>query len=150
MIQSFVRAVLLSAILAMPSFASAGTYSDSLTRCLVENTTIEDQNRLVRWLVLAFAANSSVGDIVDINERSVDSVQREMAEYTNRVFLKDCLLEAREAVRYEGESALVNAFKFSSQVAGRAAMSDTGAAAMLEGYLLYLDEKRFEREILGK
>lgn len=130
--------------------AAAGPYQDGLTRCMVSNTSVIDQRNLIRWIVLAFASSTAASDMVSIDMSKASTVQKDMAGYTERIFLNDCLLAAREAVRYEGEFAIVEAFKLMSQIAGREAMTDPAAQSVLNGYMSYIDEERLNREVFGR
>ena len=142
-----VLALILAAV-ATP--VSAGPYQDDLTKCMVSHTDSSDQRALVRWIVLAFASSSAAQDVVKIDTSKVQEIQVGMATYTERLFLQDCLLEAREAFRYEGESAVVEGFKLISQVAGREAMMDPAVSGILNGYIDLVDEAKFDREIFGR
>ena len=131
------------------SVANAGPYGDSLTRCLNSETSDSDRATLVRWLVLAYASHPAAKDVAQIREDIVDDVQQAMASYTERLFLNDCLLEAREAARYEGEIAVIEAFKFVAAAAGRELMSEPSVASVLDGYVSLMDGEKFEKEIFG-
>lgn len=147
------RVILFSIFFAalLPAYsANGGTFGDGLVRCMVSHTTEEDQETLVRWIVVAFAENEAVDGIVAVERNYIPQIQIEMAQYVERLFLNDCLLEAREAARYEGEAAVIEAFAVVSRIAGQQAMNDPGSLAVIDGYIQYLDEARFEREIFGR
>ena len=129
--------------------AYAGPYQDALVKCFVSKTMERDQEVIARWIVLAFASHPSVSGLVEIKRDRISEVQQDMAELTERLFIHDCLLEAREAARFEGESAVVQAFNFLAQTAGRAVMSNPAVGRMLDDYVSKMDAKRFEREIFG-
>jgi len=88
--------------------------------------------------------------VVKTQVNDVVKSQKEMAEFTTELFLKDCLLEAREAARYEGDAAVVGAFKFLSQIAARSIIENDDVTSTITAYFNYVDEEKFEREIFSK
>jgi hypothetical protein len=130
--------------------AEAGPYADLLGRCMVSKTTPQDQLVLVRWIVKAFSSHPAVSDAVTVDPAAVAPIQSAMAAYTERLFLADCLTESREAARYEGEAALVQAFGFVSSIAGGEVTASPEVAGVLQGYIALIDQPRLEREIFGR
>ena len=59
-------AACLLAILATGS-ASAGVYTDTLGKCLVDNTTTEDRTMLVRWLFTAASAHPAISSLSTVS-----------------------------------------------------------------------------------
>lgn len=129
--------------------AGAGPYGDLLGRCMVSNTSPEDQLVLVRWIVLAFSSHPAVSDAVTLDPSAVAPIQSAMADYTQRLFLTDCLAESRDAARYEGQAALAQAFGFVSSIAGGQVTTSPEVAGVLQGYIALIDQARMERELFG-
>jgi len=138
---------LLIQVLCLP--ANAGPYGDALTRCLNDKTSKEDRAVLIQWIIVAFASHPVAKGFVSVQSNSIPVANAAMAAYTERLFLQDCLLEAREAARYEGEIAVAEAFKFVASSAGREVMADPSVSQIMNGYIGSVDGERFEREIFG-
>ncbi len=147
---SLLATMLIVATLAYGTPVRAGPYSDTLAKCLVSSTVNADQEILVRWIVLAYASHPAASSLVSIDTSRIRDVQMDMAAFTERLFLNDCLLEAREAARYEGEFAIVSAFKSLASSAGRVLLNDEKVQEMFSQYVSFFDEERFEREIFGR
>lgn len=130
--------------------SGAGPYADLLGRCMVSKTTTEDQLVLVRWIVMAFSSHPAVSDAVTVDPSAVAPIQSAMAAYTERLFLTDCLAESREAARYEGQNALVQAFGLVSSIAGGEVTRSPEVAGVLQGYIALIDQPRLEREVFGR
>ena len=142
--------ILAAACLGLAGPAPGGTYGDSLTRCFVSKTSAADQITLVRWIVLAFASHPAVGDAVTVDATAIGAIQQSMADYTQRIFFEDCLTEAREAAQYEGQGAVIDAFKIVSGIAGAQVTESPEVAVVMNGYLELVDPSRFERELFGR
>lgn len=135
-------------LLAMASTSSAGTHTDELSRCLVEKTSAEDKNLLVRWIFVAMAQHPSVSSMTKITAAQVDDNNKAAAGLFTQLLTETCLEESKKAMKNEGGVALQQAFQVLGQVAGQDLMSAPEVANMMAGLTKYIDEKKLDA--LGK
>jgi hypothetical protein len=119
------------------SGASAGLYTDDLSRCLVSKTADADRALLIRWIFTAFSLNPSVKDMVNLTDAQREKVLVDGAGLYQRLIFEDCRAQALAAVKNEGAEALGAGFQVLGQVAARSLMSDPAATKYLSG----LDER---------
>jgi hypothetical protein len=143
MIKKLQAAAALS-LLALASPGFAGTYTDGLSRCLVEKSSAEDKNVLVRWIFVAMAQHPSVASMTKITAAEVESNNKGAGELFMRLLTETCADEAKKAMKYEGAAALQQAFQVLGQVAGRDLMSAPEVATMMAGLSKHVDEKKIE------
>lgn len=135
-------------LLAMASTGSAGPATDDLSRCLVEKTSVEDKNLLVKWIFVAMAQHPSVSSMTRITAAQVDENNKAAAGLFMQLLTETCLEESRKAMKSEGGAALQQAFQVLGQVAGRDLMSAPEVSNMMAGLTKHIDEKKLEA--LGK
>ena len=68
---------LIAVSLSLPLTAMAGTYGDTLTKCLVERTTPADKTLLVQWIFSTIAVHPDVSSMMSMNaDRRVQAKQK--------------------------------------------------------------------------
>jgi hypothetical protein len=133
------------ALLAMASPGLAGPYTDDLSRCLVDKSSAEDKNLLVRWIFVAMAQHPSVSSMTRITPAEVDNNNKAAAGLFVKLLTETCLEESRKAIKLEGGTvALQQAFQVLGQVAGRDLMSAPEVSNMMAGLSKHVDEKKIE------
>jgi hypothetical protein len=126
----FVHAALAILVLsAVP--ASAGVYSDDLSKCLVSATSDQDRIDLLTWIFAAIAANPSVKQYANISDQQRDTINRTNGALLTRLLGQDCHSQVVDALKYEGASALSSSFNLLGQVAMRGLMNDPAVAQSL-------------------
>lgn len=120
----------LAALVSTP--ASAGVFTDDLSRCLVSSATAEDRQALLRWIFIAAASNPGLSSLARITEAEREIGVQLAAQTFNRLILRDCRSQSVEAIRNEGFVAVQMAFTQLGQAAGREMLSGPGATAELE------------------
>ena len=141
---------LLMVSLILPLGANAGTFQDGLVRCIASNTSDTDQIKLIEWIVYAYAQHPAFSEKITIESSSIVESQVAMAELVERLFLEDCLVEANQTFRYEGEQAVIESFKLFGTFAGRTAMSNQSVIDAVNAYADYIDEEEFERRVFAQ
>jgi hypothetical protein len=124
------------------SVASAGIYTDDLSKCLVKSANPDDQILLVQWMFSAFSLHPAVEPLVTLSPQQRDLLNRKSAELLQRLLLEDCRNETVAALKYEGPGAMEAGFKTLGEVAGRGLMTDPRVAQALQGLASYLDRDK--------
>ncbi len=127
----------LTVVFVMP--AHAGLYADDLSRCLVEKTTAEDKNALVRWVVATTALHPAVQPIANVSAESRARANRDTAHIFERLLTRSCLEQTRQAVKYEGAAAIQTGFQTLGQVAMAELFADPKVAEGLGELDKHLD-----------
>jgi hypothetical protein len=127
------RLSVLMAVTAMlvGSAAHAGLYSDALAKCLVSATSKKDKTDLIRWIFASAAAHPDVSDIACLDGKQRTGMVRMAGELFERLLTVSCRKEFREAVKYEGNSAIESSFTVVGQVAMRDLLADPEVAKVL-------------------
>jgi hypothetical protein len=107
--KNFCRAAL--GMLALGSPAFAGVYTDDLSSCLVEKTTLEDKTALVQWIFVAMAQHPSVSTLTRITPDDVKHHNKQAGELFMRLLTETCLDSSRKAIKYEGAAAIHFSFQ---------------------------------------
>jgi hypothetical protein len=125
--------------------AFAGPYQDALGKCVVGATTGAEKTTLVRWIFAIMALHPDVQSssvVVTPEQRGV--LSKQTAQLFQRLLTESCLKEAREAIRYEGSSAIQSSFSLLGQVAMRELLTDPKVAEGIAEFSKYMDEKKFK------
>lgn len=138
-----------AALLALsPSAVRAGPYSDDLGKCLVASTTERDKAQLVEWIFQSIALNPKIAPHAQITPAQRDATDRALARMFEHLLAESCAPQARQALKYEGASAISESFKLLGQVAAQEMFSDPAVAAGTAKFTEYVDEARLQ-EALG-
>lgn len=123
-----------------PSLA-AGPYTDDLSKCLVRSTTDADKTLLVQWMFAMVTLHPEVKSMAAISDAERTEISKKTAGMFERLLTVSCQVEAQQAFKYEGSSAMEGSFSVLGQVAARelfshpqviAGISDLGKYADLE------------------
>jgi hypothetical protein len=106
--------------------AFAGPYSDALARKLVASTTSEEKAACVRWMFVAMAAHPDLKGMSSVTP------------------------EQKEAVKYEGNSAIESAFQVFGQIAARELFSNPDVSKGLGELQGYMDTKALQKALGDK
>ena len=131
------------AVIFCGSAASAGVYTDELTKCLVSSATENDKLVLVQWLFAEVTLNPAIKTMSNVTTAQRESFNRQVVDRFERLVLKDCRKETVDALKYEGPGAIEASFSVLGQVAGRGMMSDPNVAAGMAGLSAYMDKGKW-------
>jgi len=134
-----VSAVSLFMAALLSSAASAGVYTDDLTKCLVKSSSADDQILLVQWIFSAFALNPAVAPLSSISAEQREEINKRTAALTERLLTVDCHKESVAAIKYEGITAISSGFQALGEVASRGLMNDPKVAAGMGDLDKYYD-----------
>lgn len=137
-------AAFVATLIAFPSLASAGVYTDDLSRCLVKATTPEDQNAFIKWMFMAMALHPMVSKYATISDAQRAEANEAAGKLMNKMLLESCREATVQAVKYEGLAALQAGFQVFGQVAGMGLMSHQDVAVALQGLGQHVDETRMK------
>jgi len=129
------------------SLAFAGPYSDALGKKLVSSTTRAEKALFVRWIFFAMALHPDLKEMSAISPAQREETNRAVAQMMTRMLTETCAVEAKEAVRYEGASAIEGAFNLLGQIAARELFSNPDVNAGLAELQKYFDSKAIERAL---
>lgn len=128
-----------------PIQAISGPYTDSLSKCLVESTTVKDRNQLVRWMFSAASKHPAVKELVDVTPEMLDKSNKNMGDLMNRLLLVTCKKETTQALKFEGNSTLEASFGVLGQVAGREMFSHPAVTEGLSSLSKYVDSDAVQK-----
>jgi len=124
--------------------ASAGPYGDALAKCLVSATTPAEKTTLVRWMFAMVTLHPDVADISGVTPEQRTALSKEVGQLFERLLTQSCAKEAREAIRYEGTTALETSFAVLGQVAARELFAHPKVSEGMSEFTKYIDEKKIE------
>ena len=125
------KALFAFGLLALSTSAAAGPYNDKLAMCLVEKTTEADKTNLLRWMFAAMAQHPNVKDLTQVSEAQGEAMNKQVADLLWALMSDRCLAETRQAVKYEGDSAIGTSFEVLGRVAMQGLMSEPDVTAYI-------------------
>jgi len=129
--------------------ATAGPYSDDLSKCLVRSTGDAEKRTLVKWIFAAVALHPEVADIASVTPAQRTEMTRNTAKIFEKLLADSCRTEVQQAVQYEGPQTIGSSFQVLGQVAARELFSNPNVAANMADLGKYIDQKRIA-EAMGK
>jgi hypothetical protein len=123
--------------------ASAGIFTDDLSRCLVRSSTETDRSELVTWLFFAESLNPQVKNFTTVSEKQRDESNKVIASLFERLLLQDCRTETVAALKNEGGGVIEASFSVLGTAAGRELVSDPKVGAEIGKIGTYLDKEKW-------
>jgi hypothetical protein len=114
--------------LAWASLATAGPYTDDLSKCLVKSTSPDDQVVFMQWMFSAMALHPAVSSLASISAEQHVTFDKKAASLFVRLMSADCRQQTIDAVKFEGATAVQTSFQLFGQVAMRGLMSNAQVA----------------------
>lgn len=139
-----IQAAAAIAVLALATPGFAGEHTDGLSECLVDKSSAADKSLLVKWIFIAMAQHPSVASMTKITADDVETNNNAAGELFMKLLTDTCVDETRKAMKFEGATALQQAFQVLGQVAGRDLMSAPEVATMMAGLAKHVDDKKLE------
>ncbi len=140
----------LAALLIPTQATYAGPYSDELSKCFIESTTVSDRATFVKWMFSAASSHPAVKSIAEVSQEQLDSANKQVAEIIMKILTDSCSQKAEKAIRYEGSSALETSFGVLGEVAGQELFSSPDVAASMANVANYLDEEKLNSALTMK
>lgn len=117
----------------------AGTYTDDLSKCLVNNTSEEDRIDFLKWMFFAMAQHPELKAHQNITEEQQQAIDKKLGKTFSRLIAKDCSKELKLAQQYE-PSTYMQSFEVFGRVAMTDLMSDPSVQKGLSSLSSYVDE----------
>jgi hypothetical protein len=128
--------------------ATAGVYSDDLSRCLVSSTTAKDKIDLVRWLVSTMSLHPDVSKVISVNAQQRTEIDKSVALILQRLLTEKCRNQTLIALKNEGQAAIATSFEVLGKVAAEELFANPSVLKGFENLGKYIDEKKIN-EVLG-
>ena len=109
-----------------------------MSKCLVDSTSKKDKIVFVNWMFNVISVNPNIKNI-SIAKKERDIYHKKVARLFMRLLTQDCKNELKEAIRYEGDYALFNAFKLLGEVSSRELLNDKVVQKESIKYMKYID-----------
>jgi hypothetical protein len=113
---------------------AAGPYTDDLSKCLVRSTSAADKSVLVQWIFATMALHPDVKWLTSASGAQRADLNKKAGALFQRLLTGSCLSEARQALQFEGQSALEASFSVLGQVAARELFTNPEVAAGMAGF----------------
>ncbi|GGW92248.1 hypothetical protein [Alteromonas halophila] len=144
------RLLLAASIVLASTSATAGIYTNDLSKCLVSSTNKEDRVALVKWMFTAASAHPAVSEIASITDQQIEIANQQVGDLFMRLLTESCLTQTKEAVTYEGMFAIQQGFQVLGQVAGQEMFASPEVAAGMAILQKYIDNDRIEAAVSDK
>lgn len=135
---------LLAAFWGVGTSASAGAYTDDLSKCLVRSASPVDQTALIVWIFGAMSVHPDIEVYAKITVAERQAVTKRASLIMQRLMTVDCRAETVAALKYEGGSAIESAFNVLGGVAMKGLMGDAKVGQALADLGTYQDAAAFE------
>jgi len=124
--------------------ATAGMYTDDLSRCLVESSTREDRTTLVQWVFAAISQNPALSAMSKTTDADIEKANAAVGALFMRLLTDVCADKAKKAIKYEGAVAIQGAFEILGKVATSDLFSDPKVQAVMAELNKHVDNKKLE------
>ena len=122
----------------------AGPFTDKLSICLVEKTTSDDKNKLIKWVYGAMSSHPTVKSLSNIPLNVGKKLNKDTANLFMDLLTNRCKEEAEKAIRYENKLAIQTSFAILGKVAMQGIMSDKNVIQFMGGLDSYLDKEKLQ------
>ena len=123
--------------------ASAGVFTDDMSRCLIKAATPQDQLVLVKWMFAAFALNPDVAPLSTVTPEQRAQFNQEAADLMQRLVLVDCRQQTVAALKNEGPDSLLTSLTVLGSVSARGLMMNSPAAIGMLDLAKRIDGAKF-------
>ncbi len=137
-------AAMLLGALCYGTAASAGIYTDDLSRCLVKSASDDDKTMLMKWVFGLMSASPAVSPMSSITPEQHKALNKQGAALFERLIIIDCHKEAVAAMKFEGDTAFETSFSVLAQVAVRGLMTAPAVNAEMENFVSYFDKDKLK------
>lgn len=124
--------------------ASAGVYTDDLSKCLVESTSPDDRTELVKWMFVAASAHPAIGSLANVTPEGIASANKAIGSLFMRLLTESCKDQTQKALRYEGPATIQMSFAVLGQVAGTELFSNPLVVNAMSGIEQHLDASKLQ------
>lgn len=137
---------LLLALFASP-LACAGTATEGLSACLVEASTPDDRQVLVRWIFLAISRHPELAPMTVVAPAQATVIERDAGQLFQRLMTVDCLPQTRAAFTEGAGAAFGSAFEALGLVAANDLFANPQVDGATAGLLQHVDVELIGRAL---
>jgi hypothetical protein len=130
--------------------AIAGPYGDDLTKCLISSVTDTDKTDMVKFIFSAMSLNKKISPYINMSNNVRENINKKAGELYTRLITDTCKLQTYNAAKYEGPSAVTDAFKFLGQVSAQSIFSDPSVSDGMKDVMKYFDQEKLNSVLQGK
>ena len=130
--------------LATPMVASAGVYSDDLSRCLVSHTREADQIAMAQWIFGIMSVHPDVSTIAKVDDAARTRSSKQVAQIFQALLTETCRDETAKAMKYEGSEALGHSFEMLGKIAMQTLLGNPKVAAESQAFVKYMDDAKLK------
>ena len=138
------RSLYLAMALLLPITCNSGVHSDMLTKCLFSATSERDKADVVRWIYAAISVHPSLAEVPRLSASVREEFDKRLARLVQRLTTEQCASEVKDALQYEGNGALKQAFGALGQHATRSILDDASVKAAGAEFIQHLNKGKFE------
>jgi hypothetical protein len=128
--------------------ASAGVYTDDLSKCLVRSSNADDQIVLMQWMFGVLALAPAVQPFSSITPTQRETLNRKGADLFVRLLSDDCRQQSIDGIKYEGLMAVQGGFQVLGQVAARGLTTDPHVSEGMKSLSNYASSIEKLKELL--
>ena len=143
-IKSITFILLTATFILFASNAIAGPYSDEMAKCLVESTSDEEKNQLVKWIFSAASLHPSLTSISSITPSDREAATKTTAELFMKLLTDTCREQTKKAIKYEGPQSIGFGFEVLGRVAAQGLFSSPAVANEIASLDNYVDKQKLE------
>lgn len=124
--------------------ASAGVYSDDLSKCLVSSANDADRALLVKWIFSAMSASPAVSSMVKVTPDERHAITLQAGGLFTKLIAQTCRTQTVAALKYEGMGAVEAGFAVLGQVAVRGLMTEPAVATEMGSLGAAMDKTQLD------
>ena len=126
----------------------AGPFGDEMAKCLVTSTNKRDKIKLIKWIFRVYGDHPEVTYLLDLSDREKMVIDKDVANIFTRLLSEDCIDETKEALDYEGENVMFNAFRILGNVAAQGIVDNPEVKKSINKFVELIDYEKLD--YLGK
>ena len=136
-------------MLNMTGIATAGPFSNEMSKCIVKKTNESDKTLLVQWVFAAILSNPDVEWMTNISSERKDDLNKNVAELLTDILTERCENECKQALEYEGDESFRDSLKESfgsiAEIAMKELITHSEVDLSLSGIKNYLDVEKIKK-----
>lgn len=140
---------ILAAALLIPCTAFASPLTDTLGKCLADNTTGRDRIDLAKWIFLGMAAHPDMKAFATTSPNSVEVAQKSVAGLFTKLIGTSCANEMRDVVKAEGPDGARIAFEYLGKMAMQELMGNQQVNATIQGFARFVNHSKIDGVMQG-
>ena len=119
-------------------------------KCIIKSTTQIEKDQLIQWMFIAVSDHQILKSVVDLSEGVKTTADKQTAKIVMRLFTVACKTELKDAVKFEGQNAVRDAFELLGKVSMGALMTDQNVQKAMGRYVKFMDLENAKFENMEK